>query len=93
MNWNGTILQGWGNPKLTWQKTDEFNVGMEFGLWTGRVKGEINVYTKKTANLLSNMDLPLSMGFSSYIANVGEVENKGWEASLAVMPFGTRNVG
>ena len=65
MNWNGTILQGWGNPKLTWQKTDEFNVGMEFGLWTGRVKGEINVYTKKTANLLSNMDLPLSMGFSS----------------------------
>ena len=83
MNWNGTILQGWGNPKLTWQKTDEFNVGMEFGLWTGRVKGEINVYTKKTANLLSNMDLPLSMGFSSYIANVGEVENKGWEASFS----------
>ena len=56
---------------------------MEFGLWTGRVKGEINVYTKKTANLLSNMDLPLSMGFSSYIANVGEVENKGWEASFS----------
>ena len=83
MNWNGTILQGWGNPKLTWQKTDEFNVGMEFGLWTGRVKGEINVYAKKTANLLSNMDLPLSMGFSSYIANVGEVENKGWEASFS----------
>lgn len=53
MNWNGTILQGWGNPKLTWQKTDEFNVGMEFGLWMGRLKGEFNVYTKKTANLLS----------------------------------------
>lgn len=83
MNWNGTILQGWGNPKLTWQKTDEFNVGMEFGLWMGRLKGEFNVYTKKTANLLSDMDLPLSMGFSSYIANVGEVKNNGWELSLS----------
>ena len=83
MNWNGAILQGWGNPRLTWQKTNELNVGMEVGLWAGRLKGELNVYTKKTANLLSSMDLPLSMGYSSYIANVGEVKNNGWELALS----------
>ena len=81
MYWTGAVLQGWGNPYLTWQKTDELNSGMEFGLLQGRVKGNFNYYTKKTKNLLSYMDLPNSMGFSSYLANVGEVKNKGWEAS------------
>ena len=84
MQWTGASLMGWGNPFLTWQKTDEFNVGVEFGLWQGRVKGEFNLYTKKTGNLLSSMDLPHSMGFSSYLANVGEVKNNGWEASATV---------
>ena len=83
MNWNGAVLQEWGNPRLTWQTTDEFNVGLEFGLWKGRVKGEFDFYTKTTSNLLSEMDLPRSMGFPSYIANVGEVKNRGWEASLS----------
>ena len=82
MNWNGAVLQEWGNPQLTWQTTKEFNVGTEFGLFKGRIRGEFDFYTKTTSNLLSNMNIPLSMGFPSYIANVGEVKNKGWEASL-----------
>ena len=51
-------------------------------MWEGRVRVEFDFYTKKTSNLLSSMDLPLSMGLPSYIANVGEVKNRGWEASL-----------
>lgn len=43
MYWTGAELQGLGNPYLTWQKTDEFNFGVEFGLWKGRMKGEFNV--------------------------------------------------
>lgn len=82
MNWTGATLREWGNPKLTWQTTDEFNVGTEFGLFQGRIKAEFDFYTKKTSNLLSSMDLPLSMGLPSYMANVGEVKNRGWEASL-----------
>ena len=84
MNWTGAELQNLGNPYLTWQKTDEFNFGAEVGLWQGRFKGEFNVYSKTTNNLLSNMDLPHSMGFSSYVDNVGEVKNRGWEASATV---------
>lgn len=82
MNWTGATLQEWGNPRLTWQTTKEFNVGTEFGLWNGRIRGEFDFYTKTTSNLLSAMYTPLSMGFPSYIANVGEVKNKGFEASL-----------
>lgn len=82
LNWIGSTLQEWGNPDLTWQKTNNFNVGTEIGLWNGRIRAEFEFYTKKTTNLLSSMDLPHSMGFPSYTANVGEVKNLGWEASL-----------
>lgn len=82
LHWTGSELSEWGNPRLTWQTTDEFNVGTEIGLWQNRIKAEFDFYTKKTNNLLSNMDLPLSMGLPSYIANVGAVKNRGWEASL-----------
>ena len=82
MTWTGAELGGLGNPNLTWQLTKEFNVGTEFGLWDNRIRGTFEYYTKKTNNLLSSMDLPLSMGFNSYRANIGEVENRGWEASL-----------
>ncbi len=82
MAFTGAVLGGLGNPNLTWQLTKEFNVGTEFGLWDNRVRGTFEYYIKNTNNLLSSMDTPLSMGFSSYRANIGEVQNRGWEASL-----------
>ena len=82
MSWNGAALGGFGNPDLSWQTTKEMNIGTEFGLFDNRIKGSFEYYTKKTNNLLSSMDLPLSMGFPSYRANIGEVENNGWEAAL-----------
>ncbi len=87
MNWNGSQLTAWGNPELTWQTTREMNVGMEFGMFKGRLKGEFNFYDKKTSNLLSYMDLPSSMGINNYIANVGEVKNRGWELALSGYPI------
>ncbi len=82
MSWLGAQLSGWGNPNLTWQKTQETNFGLEFSLWKNRIKGSLDWYTKRTSNLLSSMNLPLSMGFASYMANVGEVKNNGYEAML-----------
>ena len=87
MNWIGSQLSAWGNPRLTWQTTREMNLGMEFGLLKGLFKGEFNFYDKKTSNLLSNMDLPSSMGINNYIANVGEVKNRGWELALSGYPI------
>ncbi len=83
LSWHAAHLQGLGNPDLTWQKTREINVGLEFGLWSHRIQGEFDVYSKTTSNLLSLRDLPLSMGFGSFFDNVGEVKNTGFEASLS----------
>ncbi len=93
MGWSGAQMQGLGNSKLTWQTTDEFNIGLEFGLWDNRIKGTFDYYTKKTSDLLSNMDLPLSMGFSSYTANVGAVKNEGFESSLSAYVIRDRKHG
>ena len=82
LNWIGAYLSGLGNPDLTWQKTSQLNIGTEIGLWHGRLSATFDYYEKKTDNLLSAMNTPLSMGFSSYTANVGEVKNTGWEIGL-----------
>ena len=80
--WNSAHLQGLGNKNLTWQTTLEKNVGLEFQLFDNRIFGTFDLYTKVTKDLVSYMNLPLSMGFSSYSDNVGEVKNKGFELSL-----------
>lgn len=84
VNWTGATLAGLGNPDLTWQKTTQLNIGTEFGFLENRVFGSFDYYVKKTANLLSSMNLPLSMGFPSYVNNIGEVKNTGFEAALSV---------
>lgn len=81
--WTGAILNGLGNPDLTWQTTKQANVGLEFGVLNDRIRGEFNYYNKTTNNLLSFMDTPLSLGVPQYAANIGEVKNYGWEATLS----------
>ncbi|MEG2555928.1 MAG: SusC/RagA family TonB-linked outer membrane protein [Odoribacter sp.] len=83
MIWNGAELMGLGNEKLKWQMTDQMNGGVEIGLWENRLSASFDIYKKKTSNLLSQMDIPLSHGFSSYMDNVGEVTNSGYEAMLS----------
>lgn len=75
-------VAGLGNSDLTWQKTRELNIGLDFGFLKNRITGQFDVYSKTTSNLLSSMDLPLSTGFSNYTANVGELKNNGFELGL-----------
>lgn len=81
--WNGAELMGLGNEKLKWQVTKQINGGVEVGLFDNRVSASFDMYNKKTSNLLSQMDLPLANGFSSFVDNVGEVKNVGYEVMLS----------
>lgn len=82
MTWNGVELMGIGNKDLEWQITDQYDLGIEVGLWQNRLSLTFDAYKKITSNLLSQMDLPLANGFPSYTANVGEVNNVGFEAGI-----------
>jgi hypothetical protein len=79
-NWIGASLMGLGNKDLEWQTTKQYNIGCN-ATFINKINFNANVYYKITSNLLSQMNIPLANGFSSYTENIGEVENKGFELS------------
>ena len=87
--WIGAYQKALENPNLEWQKTDKYNAGVEIEMFRNRLNLMFDVYMEKTSNLLSSMDLPLSNGFTSYVANVGKKEDKGFE--LKATAFLVRN--
>jgi TonB-linked SusC/RagA family outer membrane protein len=78
----GYIPKSMSNNTLTWEKTKQYNVGIDFGFLRGRISGTIDYYLQHTSDLLMPRTLPSVSGFSSIITNVGETENKGLEISL-----------
>lgn len=73
-----------GNSSLTWEKTGEWNVGVDFGLFKNRITGTLEYFHRKTHDLLYWKTLPLSSGIavSDYPANVGALVNKGLEFTI-----------
>lgn len=71
-----------GNADLSWETTKTFNVGLDFGLWSNRLTGNLDVYASKTTGLLLKRNLPKVSGFSDVFANMGETQNKGVELTL-----------
>lgn len=70
------------NPLLTWESNNNYDVGLEYGLFQNRINGTIDYYNRKTKNLLYNVNLSQTTGFSSYTGNVGSVKNEGIEVAL-----------
>jgi TonB-linked SusC/RagA family outer membrane protein len=82
---NGFTLSQVANELLTWERTRELNVGIDFGFFNNRVSGSIDVYDKLSKELLMTQKLPLEAGWASMTANVGSVSNKGVEIGLTTV--------
>lgn len=78
-----TVLpQQYANPNLKWEQTAQFDAGIDFALFTNRLRGTVDYYIKKTTDLLLRIPVPTPTAVSTQLANVGSVENKGLELSL-----------
>ncbi|GAA3591488.1 TonB-dependent receptor [Flavivirga amylovorans] len=88
---NGAIIRTPKNDKLTWESTDNFNVGLDFGLFNRRVKGSIDYYQKKTKDLIGRVDTNILTGYTNVVGNLGDMENKGFELSLETLNISTKN--
>ena len=77
-------VQSRANPYLSWEKTNTFNIGIDFALFKNRLNGTIEYYNKKGTDLLaSTMGVPTEgWGYSTYTINNGEMYNRGVEISL-----------
>lgn len=78
----GAIAKAMGNRNLAWQRTWQQNYGLDLTLWKNRIDISADYYIKTSKDVLTAVTLAPSLGFSSYMDNLGEVENRGYELSL-----------
>ena len=70
------------NEELGWENTRQLNVGLDIGLFEGRLLLTTDIYDKYTDNLLLNVPVTSITGVTEYTTNIGEVSNRGWEITV-----------
>ncbi|RYD84791.1 MAG: TonB-dependent receptor, partial [Sphingobacteriales bacterium] len=81
------------DPNIKWEETATYNVGVDFGFADGRISGTIDYFNRKTSDLLSTVQTPIGSNFTNRIlTNVGNIESKGFELNLNVVPVKTKDV-
>jgi len=70
------------NPDLKWERTGQFDIGVDAGFLDNRLRLTADYYRKKTVDLLYNVAIPSASGYESMLQNIGSVENKGVELSI-----------
>jgi TonB-dependent starch-binding outer membrane protein SusC len=79
------------NPDLRWERTEAFNIGLDFGFLEGRINGSIDMYEMTTSDLLMDRNLPQITGFENIAANLGKLQNRGFELTLNSTNVNTSN--
>jgi TonB-linked SusC/RagA family outer membrane protein len=87
----GMLQSSMGNEALKWETTAQSDLGLDLGLFENRILLTVDVYEKKTSNLLLNASLPYLSGFNSIIKNIGKISNRGLEISLNTINVQTRS--
>ncbi len=76
-----------GNPDLKPENTEEFEIGTDLELFNKRILIDFTWYKKTTTDLISQVNVPTSTGYSALLTNIGEMQNEGVEIGLTLMPF------
>ena len=79
------------NPDLKWEKTAQFDLGFNLGLFQDRLNFDISYYHKKTTDLLLDCPVPYSTGYTSMFKNIGSVKNQGLDIMISATPFRTKD--
>ncbi|SFC09846.1 SusC/RagA family TonB-linked outer membrane protein [Spirosoma endophyticum] len=78
----GAVVTSLANPNLGWETTKQFDMGLDLGLFNDRIQFIYDFYTKRTTNLLYNVQIPQESGFTFFSDNIGEIKFWGHEFSL-----------
>jgi TonB-linked SusC/RagA family outer membrane protein len=95
-DFNGSVVTGFAtgtpvNTALTWEKTREWNFGVDFGLFKGRINGSVDFYDKLSDGLLMARTLTIESGVESMRDNIGSVNNRGVEVGLSTVNVKNRD--
>ena len=91
--WKNTYAQNQNpNPNLKWEETAQWNIGLDFSMFN-RLHGSLELYLKKTSDLLWTYPVPQPpYPFGTMLANVGDMENKGFELTLGYNAIRTNDL-
>jgi TonB-dependent starch-binding outer membrane protein SusC len=86
-NFGGVLVTGFRpnrvpNPDLRWEKTGQFDVGLDLGILNNRLRLTLDAYHKKTTDLLYSAAIPWTSGYATSLQNIGSIENKGLELGI-----------
>lgn len=84
---------GLANKNLSWEKTHEINVGLDFGFFNNRINGAIDVYQRDAKDLIMKRNIPKTTGWSSVWDNIGWVRNRGVEIGLNTVNIQGKDFG
>ncbi|MFD0990146.1 SusC/RagA family TonB-linked outer membrane protein [Mariniflexile jejuense] len=87
----GQGVSGIPNPYLHWEESKTTDFGLDFGILKNRITGVFDYYRKVNSDLLLQVPALASSGYTSYLSNVGKVENKGWEFELTSINVSTKD--
>ena len=82
-----TTTNNFPNPDLKWETTEQTNLGLDFGMFKGRLTFTVDAYYKLTRDLLQTKKLAMSSGMTPPWVNMGKIENKGLEFTLDAVPL------
>ncbi len=89
-NVSGLVPTQLANPELKWEKSAQTDIGIDFGLFNNRISGEIDYYVRDTRDLIYNVPVPGTSGFSTQTVNIGSMQNKGVEFVLNSVNVNTK---
>jgi TonB-linked SusC/RagA family outer membrane protein len=87
----GTMPSSIPNPDLKWERTEEYNIGIDFSLFKSRLSGTVDVYQRTTKDLILERKLPSTSGYKSVRQNIGNTRNSGLELTLNGDLFRTKD--
>ena len=88
---NGAAQKSFSNADLTWEKTRQTDLGFEISVLDSRLSLSLDLYYRKTTDLLMNVDIPTITGFDKAMQNIGKMRNKGLEITLSGTPFRSKD--
>ncbi len=91
-DWSDGVLGYKGNPDITWETSNNFNVGIDFSFWQGKLDGTFDYFQRQTSDMLYNKPVAPSNGYSSIPMNVGSIRNSGLELELNYRPIQTKDI-
>lgn len=90
--WSDGTLYYKGNRDITWETSTSLNTGFDFSFFKGKLSGTFEYYQRQTSNMLFNVPVAPSLGYSSVPMNVGKMRNNGFELDLNWNAVNTKDI-